>query len=52
MGNPDYGAKQQWITNNDDGPQLPPEGIQKIQQVVGKLLFYGKAVDPTMQITL
>lgn len=44
---PDYGAKVQYVKHNETAP-LPPDKIRHIQQVVGKLLFMGRAVDNTM----
>eukprot|EP00957_Ditylum_brightwellii_P108784 8298631-Ditylum_brightwellii.AAC.1 len=32
----------------DCTPELPPEGKCRIQQVIGTLMYYARAVDPTM----
>eukprot|EP00957_Ditylum_brightwellii_P193148 14707147-Ditylum_brightwellii.AAC.2 len=32
----------------DCSPALPPEGKRRIQQVIGTLMYYARAVDPTM----
>lgn len=45
---PDYGAKKQYAKEADDAPALDKKGKRFIQQVCGKLLFYGRAVDSTL----
>jgi hypothetical protein len=45
---PDYGAKVQFATNIDASPPLEPAGTKRVQEVVGTLLFYARAVDGTM----
>ena len=46
-----YGAKFQ-ITDVDTSPQLAKERIRYIQDVVGTLLYYARAVNPTLLATL
>ena len=46
-----YVAKVQ-IADVDTSPQLAKERIRHIQDVVGTLLYYARAVDPTLLVTL
>ena len=36
----------------DDSPTLPPDQIKRIQNIVGTLLYYARAVDPTLATAL
>ena len=45
---PTYGAKKQYATNESTAPALDKKGKRFIQQVCGKFLFYGRAVDSTV----
>ena len=47
-----YGATIQYAKNPDDSPLLPAEGKTFIQQVLGVLLYYGRAVDATILVAL
>ncbi len=49
---PIYGQKVQAPTPTDDSPLLDPKEINRIQQVVGTLLYYARAVDSTMLVAL
>ena len=49
---PNYGAKQQFVETDDDSPPLDKAGKKYIQQVVGTLLYYARAVDCTMLAAL
>ena len=50
---PNYGAKVQYANNgNDDSPLLDAKGKKYIQQVNGKFLFLGRAVDLTILTAL
>ena len=50
---PTYDAKIQYIADdNDRSPLLPPKSIHLVQQIVGTLLYYTIAVDPTMLVAL
>jgi hypothetical protein len=49
---PQYGAKTQLTNEADTSPLLPPSGIQLLQQVVGTLLYYARAVDNTMLVAI
>ena len=43
-----YGAKKQYATPESSSPQLDKQGKKFIQQVCGKFLFLGRAVDSTL----
>ena len=43
-----YGAKKQYATQSSTEPPLDKKGKKYIQQVCGKFLFLGRAVDPTL----
>jgi len=43
-----YGAKKQYATQQSTAPLLDKKGKKFIQQVCGKFLFLGRAVDPTL----
>ena len=47
-----YGAKIQYAQTPVDAPLLDEEGKKFIQQVCGKFLFYGRAVDGTILVAL
>ena len=47
-----YGAKVQEATPDDTSPQLTPDGIKRIQEIVGTFGWYARASDPTMEQTL
>ena len=47
-----YGVKKQVSKPKDTTPQLTPEGIKKVQQVVGTFGWYARATDPTMEKNL
>ena len=40
-----YGAKEQHTHVARPSPKLDPKGVKRIQEIVGALLFYGRAVD-------
>ena len=44
----DYGAKKQYATQASTAPPLDKKGKKFIQQVCGKFLFLGRAVDSTL----
>jgi hypothetical protein len=44
---PSYGAKVQY-SEQDNSALLPPDRTKYIQRVCGNLLYYARAVDPTM----
>ena len=45
-------GKTQWAANKSKNPILPPEEKIYIQKVVVKCLYYARAVDPTMLVSL
>jgi hypothetical protein len=49
---PQYGVKVQLTAPADRSAPLQPSGCKRIQQIVGTLLFYGRAVDSTLLMTL
>ena len=49
---PKYGAKQQFAEDDDGSPPLDKAGKKFIQEVVGTLLYYSRAVDCTMLAAL
>jgi hypothetical protein len=49
---PVYGTNPQLTEPEDDTAPLPPDGIKRIQQITGTLLYYARAVDPTMLVAL
>jgi hypothetical protein len=49
---PNYGAKQQMTAPEDNTAPLNSTGIQRVQHITGTLLYYARAVDPTMLVAL
>jgi hypothetical protein len=49
---PQYGTKVQLTDPIDTSPCLPDQAIQRIQQIVGTLLYYSRAVDNTLLVAL
>ena len=49
---PEYGAQQQYTTPPDTTQVLQPDGIKRVQQITGTLLYYAKAVDSTLLVAL
>ena len=49
---PIYGAKAQYVEMDIPSAPLDKEGQKLIQAVTGTLLYYSRAVDPTMLVTL
>ena len=49
---PTYGASVQYADDLDDSPALPAKSITLVQKIVGTLLYYAMAVDPTMLVAL
>jgi hypothetical protein len=45
---PIYGAKTQYVEDTQDSPALPPKDVTRLQQLGGTLLYYARAVDPTL----
>jgi hypothetical protein len=49
---PQYGMKTQYATDGDDSPLLSNKDMKYIQAVAGTLLYYARAVDPTILTAL
>ena len=49
---PTYGAKTQFVAPEVPSAPLDKEGQKYVQAVVGTLLYYSRAVDPTMLVAL
>jgi hypothetical protein len=49
---PDYGAKTQLTEPEDTSAPLDVTGLSRIKEVVGTLLYYARAIDSTMLVTL
>jgi hypothetical protein len=49
---PQYGSHPQLTPAPDDTDLLPPSTLTRIQEIVGTLLFYGRAIDSTMLVAL
>jgi hypothetical protein len=49
---PQYGVRTQLTDKADTSTPLPPSGIQFLQQVIGTLLYYARAVDNTMLVAI
>jgi hypothetical protein len=45
---PIYAAKTQYVANETTGPDLSDKDVHKLQQLTGTLLYYARAVDPTL----
>jgi hypothetical protein len=49
---PIYGAKKQCVTETTTSPALSDKEINKLQQLTGTLLYYARAIDPTLVMTI
>ena len=47
-----YGAKVQTALDVDTSPTLDAKGIKRVQQIVGYLLYYARAVDNKLLVAL
>jgi hypothetical protein len=45
---PIYGAKTQFVNDKKSSPVLSDKDVNKLQQLTGTLLYYARAVDPTL----
>jgi hypothetical protein len=45
---PIYGAKTQFVEDKTISPALSNKDVNKLQQLTGTLLYYARAVDPTL----
>ena len=50
MGNTILWGKNWWASNESNKNILPTEGIKYIQNLVGKLIYYVREVDPAMLV--
>jgi hypothetical protein len=49
---PIYGAKTQFVTERITSPTLSDKEINKLQQLTGTLLYYARALDPTLIVPI
>jgi hypothetical protein len=49
---PIYGAKTQFVKEVTTSPALSDKDVNKLQQLTGTLLYYARAVDPTLIIPI
>jgi hypothetical protein len=45
---PVYGAKTQYVEDETTSPALSAKYVNRLQQLTGMLLYYSRAVDPTL----
>jgi hypothetical protein len=45
---PVYGAKTQYVEDDNNSPALSAKNVTKLQQLTGTLLYYARAVDPAL----
>jgi hypothetical protein len=45
---PIYGTKTQYVKDETTSPALSDKDVNKLQQLTGTLLYYARAVDPTL----
>ena len=48
---PQYGTKVQFTEPEDKTPLFQPKDITKLQQIIGAMLYYARAVDVTLMTT-
>jgi hypothetical protein len=49
---PQYGAKIQYSTPTDESAALPASDRQRLQEIIGTLLYYGRAIDSSLLVAL
>jgi hypothetical protein len=49
---PTYGKKVQYATRPDKLPHLDPKGMKRVQEILGTLLYYARAVDGNLRVTI
>ena len=47
-----YGSKVQYAAEDDYSPTLDADGILRVKSIVGALLFYGRAVNNELLVSL
>mmetsp|Transcript_37326 Transcript_37326/g.52691 ORF Transcript_37326/g.52691 Transcript_37326/m.52691 type:complete len:102 (-) Transcript_37326:23-328(-) len=45
---PQYGAKTQYTDDPNNSPALDAANKKRVQEILGTLLYYARAIDPTM----
>jgi hypothetical protein len=43
-----YGAKTQYVEDENNSPALYAKDVKKVKQLTGTLFYYARAVDPTL----
>jgi hypothetical protein len=49
---PIYGAKTQFVSELTPSPAMSDKDVNKLQQLTGALLYYARAVDPTLIMSI
>jgi hypothetical protein len=49
---PIYGAKTQFVNETTPKPALSDKDVNRLQQLTGTLLYYARAVDPTLSMPI
>jgi hypothetical protein len=49
---PIYGAKTQYVENKTTSPALSNKDANKLQQLTGTLIYYARALDPTLMMPI
>jgi hypothetical protein len=49
---PIYGAKTQFVSDPKPGPAISDKDVNKLQQLRGTLLYYARAVNPTLSMPI
>jgi hypothetical protein len=49
---PVYGARKHYVEEHQDSPLLTQKDVARIKQLAGTLLYYARAVDPTLILPL
>ena len=49
---PTYGAATQWAIDADESDPLPSVDLKTLQQILGTLLYYARAIDNTMLVAI
>jgi hypothetical protein len=49
---PQYGSQSQQTAEPNTSPQLSPDRVQRLQQIVGTILYYARAIDSSMLVAL
>jgi hypothetical protein len=49
---PVYGAKTQYVEDENNSPALSAKDVNKLQQLTGTLLYYASVVNPTLSMPI